>query len=213
MALKHIGRLKSNRRKVIVAYRTLPGEPDNCLTVHTESLEAGDHDALIRVLESNAGQSAEEFADVLARNSLPDGRNMLAAFHQFGKLYKHATSEVEMTPDTRTTIGLDELNRIIADQKGVAVEDLAVKPADQPIAQVKDLPTEDVVLEEFDLDAPADVRQAAQAAQNEVLSDEELAAQYRSQADALFKEAKSLREQAEKLVPTKRKTKKVEEGA
>ena len=41
----------------------------------------------------------------------------------------------------------------------------------------------------------------------EVLTDEALAAQYRSQADALFKEAKSLREQAEALVPTKRKTK------
>ena len=34
----------------------------------------------------------------------------------------------------------------------------------------------------------------------------DLAAQYRSQADALFKEAKVLREQAEELVPTKKKT-------
>ena len=40
-----------------------------------------------------------------------------------------------------------------------------------------------------------------------VLDDATLAAQYRSQADALYKEAKSLREQAEELVPTKRKTK------
>jgi hypothetical protein len=38
-----------------------------------------------------------------------------------------------------------------------------------------------------------------------VLTDESLAAQYRSQADALFKEAKILREQAEELVPTKKK--------
>jgi len=211
--MKHVGRIAGLGTKVIIAYRTLPGEPESCLTVHTESLDAPDHDALIRVLESNAGQSADEFAEVLARESLPDGRNMLAAFHQFGKLYKHSTSEVEMTPDTRTTISLDDLNRIIAEQKGVAVEDLAVKPTSQPVAKVKDLPTEDVVLEELDLDAPADVRQAAQAAQNEVLSDEELAAQYRSQADAMFKEAKRLREQAEELVPTKRKTKKVEEGA
>jgi hypothetical protein len=40
-----------------------------------------------------------------------------------------------------------------------------------------------------------------------VLSDEDLAAQYRSQADAMFKEAKRLREQAEELAPTKKKTK------
>jgi hypothetical protein len=53
-----------------------------------------------------------------------------------------------------------------------------------------------------------------QAPTDGVISDEELAAQYRSQADALFKEAKALREQAEELVPTKRKsTKKTTETA
>jgi hypothetical protein len=39
------------------------------------------------------------------------------------------------------------------------------------------------------------------------MTDEVMAASLRSQADAMFKEAKSLREQAEELVPTKRKTK------
>ena len=47
-----------------------------------------------------------------------------------------------------------------------------------------------------------------------VLTDDQLAAQYRSQADAMFKEAKRLREQAEELAPTKKKaTKKTEESA
>ena len=51
-------------------------------------------------------------------------------------------------------------------------------------------------------------------AQDDVITDEQLAAQYRSQADALFKEAKALREQAEELVPTKKKTtKKTTESA
>ena len=36
------------------------------------------------------------------------------------------------------------------------------------------------------------------------LSDEDLAASYRSQADRMYKEAKRLREQAEDLVPTKK---------
>ena len=48
---------------------------------------------------------------------------------------------------------------------------------------------------------------AATAANETVLDDTTLATQYRSQADALYKEAKRLREQAEELVPTKRKTK------
>jgi len=52
-----------------------------------------------------------------------------------------------------------------------------------------------------------------QAPDNGVLSDEDLAASYRSQADRLFKEAKSLREQAEELVPTKKKSKASAEAA
>jgi len=48
---------------------------------------------------------------------------------------------------------------------------------------------------------------------NTVLSDEDLAAQYRSQADALYKEAKSLRAKAEELVPTIKKSKKATQSA
>jgi predicted ATP-grasp superfamily ATP-dependent carboligase len=42
-----------------------------------------------------------------------------------------------------------------------------------------------------------------------VLDDAALAAQFRSQADALYKEAKALRDQAEELVPTIKKKAKV----
>jgi len=42
-------------------------------------------------------------------------------------------------------------------------------------------------------------------ASTNVLSDSDLAAQYRSQADSLYKEAKALRAQAEGLVPTVKK--------
>jgi len=43
-----------------------------------------------------------------------------------------------------------------------------------------------------------------------VMSDEDLAKSLRSQADAMFKEAKALRDQAEELVPTKKRIKKQE---
>ena len=53
-----------------------------------------------------------------------------------------------------------------------------------------------------------------QAPDNGVLSDEDLAKSYRSQADRLSKEAAQLRRQAEELVPTKKKSKaKVSESA
>jgi hypothetical protein len=44
------------------------------------------------------------------------------------------------------------------------------------------------------------------------LSDEDLAKSYRSQADAMFKEAQNLRKQAEELAPTKKKTAKAKGG-
>ena len=198
--LKHVGRLKKNQRKLIVAYRTVPGEPSNCVCVTTENLEAGDHDALMKLVESNAGQTSNELAEAMSRTRLPDGSNMLARFHTTGKMVKFTTAEVEMTPDTKTVISLDELNKIIADQKGVAVEDLALKDSSSDVAQVNDMPTENVET------TSADTASSSQAADNSVLSDDQLAASYRSQADRMFKEAKRLREQAEELAPTKKKT-------
>lgn len=196
MALKHVGRIASNKRKIVVAYRTLPGEPENCLVVTTENLDAADHDSLIKLVESDAGQNSDEFATAMARARLSDGRIMLAGFHTTGKLRKVPTDQVEMTPDGNQSIKLDELNKMIADQKGVAIEDLAIQSDNpQTIADVKDLetPTETIS------DAPVKPQSDG------VLTDEQLAAQYRSQADAMFKEAKKLREQAEELVPTKKK--------
>ena len=60
--LKHVGRLTTNNRKLIVAYRVLPDDPDNCLVVHTESLDAADHDELIKLVESNAIQTEDSFS-------------------------------------------------------------------------------------------------------------------------------------------------------
>jgi hypothetical protein len=200
MAIKHVGRLKSNKRKVIVAYRIVPGESESCIVIPTETLDAADHDSLIKAVESNAGQNAYEFAEAMARTQLSDGRNMLAGLHRTGKMIKVSTADVEMTPDNKTAISLDELNRMVAEQRGVSVEDLALQNPNQSEK------TEDLTVEEFDLDAPPQVVEAAQAATDDVLSDEELAAKYRSDADRLYKEAKRLREQAEELVPTKKKT-------
>lgn len=200
MAIKHIGRIKGNKRKVIVAYRVVPGEPESCLVVQTENLDASEHDALIKAVESSAGQEAYEFGEAMARTQLPDGRNMLAGFHTTGKIRKWPTNEIEMTPDTRSSIMLDELNKMLAEQKGVGVEDLALQGSDRERA-AKDVKEEQNTIVE-DL---ASV-QTIESPTDGVISDEDLAAQYRSQADAMYKEAKRLREQAEELVPTKRKT-------
>ena len=189
--------MTNNKRKVIVAYRTVPGEAENAIVVTTENLMADEHDSLMKLVESDAGQQANELADAMARTLLPDGRNMLAGFHTTGKMVKVPTNLVEMTPDTKSTVLLSELNEIIAQQRGVSIDDLAMadpsrKTTVQEAGSVNEI--------------PAPVEETVNTT-SDVITDEQLAAQYRSQADSLFKEAKRLREQAEELVPTKKKAK------
>jgi len=203
MAIKHVGRVKANQRKVVVAYRTLPNDALNCLVVQTENLGEAEHDALFRCVESASGQAAYEFAEAMSRYTLPDGRNMLAGFHASGRLKKVPTNTIEMTPDMKTTVSLDELNKIIAEQKGVSINDLALTEGAPntavPPVEVQELGTVS--------ETPAPTSDSLDAPSDGVISDEDLAAKYRSDADRLFKEAKRLREQAEELAPTKRKTK------
>lgn len=196
MELKHIGRMKNNKRKVIVAYRTVPGEPENCIIVTTENLMADEHDSLMTLIESDTGQSAHEFSDAMARTQLPDGRNMLAGFHSTGKLMKVPTTTVEMTPDRTTTIQLDELNKHIATQRGVSVEDLATINNPKP-PHVEKENTKNIENEVNTVDDGVNA-----------LTDEQIAEKYRQDATVMYREARRLREEAEKLSPSKkRKTK------
>ena len=208
--IKHVGRLKTNNRKVVVAYRVIPGEnpPVNSLVIDTATLRDEDHDVLIKTVESNSSQTAFEFAEVMARTQLSDGANMLARFHSTGKLQSLPMSEIEMTPNTATVIGLDELNKIIADQRGVTISDLALK--DPNALKPGESITEAGSVSEMPKTAnPAVVAESQtaklQAPNDGVLTDADLAAKYRSDADRLYKEAKALRAQAEELVPTTKK--------
>ena len=208
--IKHVGRLKSNQRKVVVAYRVVPGEnpPENSLVIDTATLSDADHDTLIKTVESNSAQTAFEFAEVMARTQLSDGANMLARFHSTGKLQLTKMSDVEMTPNTATQIGLDELNKIIAEQKGVTIADLALKDPNEPApgTTITEAGSVSEIPKPADKNVVAEAQTANLQAPNDgVLSDADLAAKYRSDADRLYKEAKALRAQAEELVPTVKK--------
>lgn len=192
--------MKATGRKVVVAYRTLPGESDSALVVPTEALSPEQHDALMTLVESNAGQNAYEFAEALARSRFPDGQVMLNQLHFSNKLAKVKTSDVEMTPNLQASIDLAQLNQLIAEQRGISVNDLALgnstPETNKTIATVDEIPEGKA--------EPFEVRETAQS--NEPLSDEDLARKFRSDADRLSKEAAELRRQAEALVPTKKKT-------
>jgi hypothetical protein len=209
---KHVGRIIKTKKKCGVVYRVVPGEPENCLVVMTESLDAADHDSFINLINSTTAQQAEELGEAMARSQLSDGRNMLVAFHTTGRMQKVASALVEVTPNNNASINLSELNNIIAQQKGVTVADLAIggaKPraGDEGSVNAADAYTRGTHVREM----PA--TDEAITSDEGVITDDMLAKKFRSDADRLSKEAADLRRQAEELVPTKKTSKKTVKSA
>jgi len=211
--MKHVGKMKNNGAKVAVAYRTLPGDSGSALVIGTGSLPDTWHDTLMSLIQDPSGQQANELADILAVRKFPDGRNILEALHVGGHLKKVPTSGVLMTPtgNPNVTVPLSELNQLIAEQRGVSVDDLAIRDG-----SINDsVKTNKKVNEELDavFDAPtipADDpgRTTSGSVNYEEVKEENLSpAQLRSKADKLFKEAQALRKQADSLDPPKSKKK------
>ena len=200
--IKHVGRIKTTGRKCLVAFRTLPGDAFNCLVVTTENLDDLYHDALINLVEGNAAQTANEFAEVLARATFPAGSTMLPSLHVKGLLIKLPTDQVEMLPNNGTSILLSELNQLIAEQQGVSVQDLSIKSETDKDSEVKEIvQVNDISPKTGNTDPLMDQIKNVTAP----LTDEDLAKKYRSDADRLSKEAAQLRRLAEDLAPTKKK--------
>ena len=205
---KHVGRIAKTKKKCGVVYRVVPGEPENCVIVITESLEAADHDSLINLINSATAQDSYELGEAMARSQLSDGSNMLARFHTTGRMQKVATNLVEMTPNNNASINLAELNNIIAQQKGVTVADLALGGAKPAVADTGVTNAADAYV------TPSMAAMDEAVTTNDgILDDESIAKQLRSQADSMFKEAQRLRSEAEELAPSKKATKKTAESA
>ncbi len=202
--MKHVGKMKNNSAKVAVVYRTLPNEPTNALVVGTNGLPDSHHDSLMSLIESDSGQQAYELAEVLATRRFPDGSVMLAYLHQNGHLKKVSTSMVLMTPNSVTQVPLDQLNELIAKDKGVTVAELSVKDDLSSDKEAKSVQSSisDTVTEPEKSPAIAEVIEAPKPDTPITASD------LRSMADKLFKEAQALRRKADELEPPKAKVKK-----
>ena len=127
---KHIGELADqSKAKVVIVYRTVPDEPNNCLIVGTKFLPDMYHNALMRAVESDGAQQAMELGEFLGRQTFPDGTNMLALLHNDNYIKKFATKDIIVTFGTTTEgrIALNKLNEQMARDQGVKVSDLAVK--------------------------------------------------------------------------------------
>jgi hypothetical protein len=193
--MKHVGKMKNNGARVAVVYRTLPGEHLSALVVGTNGLGDSYHDALMSLIEDPSGQGANELADILAVRRFPDGRNMLEFLHNNGHLKKVPTSNVLMTPAPQTQIQLDELNKLIADQRGIRVEDLSIQEENAKQST-----------QEEEKKAPKEEAKTVETTSNFELTPSEM----RSRADALYKEAARLRKEADALDPPKKKAAKAE---
>jgi len=203
--LKHIGRVKATNKKCVVAYRTLPGDAYSCLIVPTENMPDIYHDALINLVESGSGQSSYELAEALDRTQFPDGSRMLPWLHANNRLIKAPTNAIEVTPTVQTSILLSELNQMIAEQRGVSVDQLALQESpEKEIDKATATPLDNSVIETKKV---GKVESSIVPEVQPVTFDnpESEAKWYRSQADKLAKQAAEMRRKAEDLVPTKKK--------
>jgi hypothetical protein len=115
---------------------------------------------------------------------------MLNWLHQNGHLKKVPTNLVLMTPNNQTLLPLNELNVMIAEQKGVSIEDLAVGEEGKTKEKKKEV-KEEIIVPTIE----------------EVANDKLTPTEMRSKADRLFKEAQALRKQADAIDPPKSKKK------
>jgi hypothetical protein len=202
--MKHVGKMKNTGAKVAIVFRTLPGDVHHALVVGTHGLGDMYHDNVMQVLEHTSGQQANELADILAVRKFPDGNNMLEWLHTNGHLKKVPTKGVLVTPDSKTQIPLDELNNLIAQQKGLpSVEDLNPAPIEAATAASK----ESAASAYTGAAVPEVVAEEAPATKTEAKGFELTPSEMRSRADALFKEAQRLRKEADAQDPPKKKAK------
>ena len=205
--LKHIGRMVNTGAKVLVVFRTLPGESNMALVLPVANLSDSYHDSIMTVVETDQAQETFEFGEIMFTRTFPDGRPMLQALQADGRLQKVPTDLVIMAPTTNDNVRLDQLNVLIAEQRNCTVDDLYTFVSGAPTKSNGSVVEE--IVEVRDL-APTE---PLKASENAVLSDKDIAKSYRSQADAMYKEAAKLRKEADELDPPQKKTAKVKESA
>jgi hypothetical protein len=183
--IKHVG--KHNQRKIIIVYKTVPDETHMALIAYSDSLPSMIHDEAMKVLESEIGQNAKELADALFRNTMADGNNCLTALHKGGWLKKVPTNQVIVTPTSRSTVRLDELNDILAklEAGGEAAQRLADLDSNRGTKGV--------------LKTGREVGEPSVNTSSAVLSDADLAEQRLTQANKMEADAKSLLAEAKRL--------------
>jgi hypothetical protein len=108
-----------------------------------------------------------------------------------------------MTPNSQTQIVLSDVNKMIAEQKGVSIEELAVSDGSEKPAKKADSKEEIIVT---DIVVPETIKVTVPEISEEVSDPVIIAKQYRSKADKLAKDAANFRRMADAIDPPKVKS-------
>jgi hypothetical protein len=194
--MKHVG--KHSDRKVCILFRQVPGEEHMCLVIYPDTLHAHWQQSIQAVVESDIAQQAEELADALHRNFLPDGRAILQTLHEERMIKKVRTSDIIVTPTAQSKIRLDELNKMLNEMK--LGEDAIKKMAQNDASRGMVAPDVKRKAEaEYKASQTAPVAPTFQAPQDGALSDRDIAANMVFQAKKMELEAKAMISEASRM--------------
>jgi len=149
---------------------------------------------MMRCIESDIGQHSQNLADALNRTHTKDGRYLLQVLHKEGLIKKVQTSQVIITPNSTTSIKLEELNKILdeMEQGEAAVKRLSEMDASRGLQDPVDVARR--MRGESTVNNPS-----APAGTQGVLADNAIANNLLSQARKMEVEAKGLLAESARL--------------
>jgi len=192
---KHVGRLISTGKKVAVVFRYVYDDEGkvtdrtHALAVDTDALPNMWVDSFMDAVLSTEGQDTIDFYEVCMRKTLPDGRFILPALVQEGRMRKIRTNDIMMEPDKQVRITLSDLNEQL---------EMIAKGETEPSGNLTSA------------DAITEVNKREASGANDTLGQTEQetrAWQLRSQANMLRIDAERMDEEAQMLHPLEVKPK------
>jgi hypothetical protein len=179
-------------------FRQVPGEEHMALIIYPETLPAHWQQAVQSVLESDVAQQAEELADALHRNFLPDGRPILQTLHEERMIKKVRTGDIIVTPNQNATIRLDELNKMLNEMKlgEDAIKKMAQNDASRGMVAPEVKRKAEAEFKAKQIKSTDPILQAPAAG---ALSDRDIAANMLAQAKKMELEAKQLISEAGRM--------------
>ncbi len=203
--IKHVG--LHNAQKIIIVLRKLPSETHMCLILVNDKLPARYFTEVMKVLQSEEGQKADDFSTALDSVTFDDGQQLSRILYTGGHLKKVPTNQVFVTPDKINKVKLNELNEYL-DQIAAGGEGLKkLQELDEASGMRKTRPNSLAAgvqksaeaLEDFAEQHPFPTNRSEPTDINfaKTLSDKGL--ELRNTAEQLLKQANALEEQAKTI--------------